>query len=181
MLFLVAGPSGAGKDTLLGLARAALADDAGVRFARRVITRLADVGDEGHEAVDRPEFERRRDDGGFALWWEAHGLLYGIPIDIEDDLRAGRVVVASVSRAVLKQAVSSYAARVLEVVAPPEILARRLSARGREGAEDIARRLAREVPLDPNLDVVRILNDGTPEAGAARMVAALRLATGPNA
>ncbi len=181
MLFLVVGPSGAGKDTLLGLARVALANDAGVRFAQRVITRPADVGDEGHEAVDRAEFARRHDGGGFALSWEAHGLLYGIPIDIEDDLRAGRIVVASVSRTVLKHAVSRYSGRVLEVFAPPEILAERLSMRGREGPEDIARRLLREMPLDPGLDMVRIVNDGTPETGAARMVAVLRLAPGPNA
>ncbi len=173
MLFLVVGPSGAGKDTLLGLAREALAGDPRVRFVRRVITRPAGVGDEGHESVDRMAFERRRDAGGFALWWAAHGLLYGIPIDIEDDLRRGRIVVASVSRAVLKWAVSAYSGRALEVSAPPEKLAERLLARGREGAEDIARRLAREVPLDPGLDVIRIVNDGTPEEGAARMVAAL--------
>ncbi len=173
MLFLVVGPSGAGKDTLLALARTALAGDPRVRFVRRVITRPADVGDEGHEAVDRMAFERRRDGGGFALWWAAHGLLYGIPVDIEDDLRRGRIVVASVSRAVLKWAVSAYSGRVLEVSAPPGKLAERLLARGREGAEDIARRLAREVPLDPELDVIRIVNDGTPEEGAARMMAAL--------
>lgn len=173
MLFLVVGPSGAGKDTLLALAQTALAGDPRVRFVRRVITRPADLGDEGHEAVDGTAFERRRDAGGFALWWAAHGLSYGIPIDIEDDLRRGRIVVASVSRAVLNWAVSAYSGRVLEVSAPPEKLAERLLARGREGAEDIARRLAREVPLDPGLDVIRIVNDGTPAQGAARMVAAL--------
>lgn len=178
MLFLVVGPSGAGKDTLLGLARTALAGDPRMRFVRRVITRPADLGDEGHEAVDRPEFERRRDAGGFAIWWAAHGLLYGIPVDIEEDLRRGLIVVASVSRAVLKDAVSVYSGRILEVSASSEALAERLLARGRESAGDIARRLAREVPLDPGLDVIRILNDGTPEQGATRMIAALRSGPG---
>ena len=175
MLFLVVGPSGAGKDTLLALCRAALDGDPGYRFARRVITRPADTGDEGHESVDPAEFERRREAGCFALWWEAHGLSYAIPNDIEDDLRAGRdVVVASVSRVVLRHAVATCSAQILEVSAPLAILAARLAARGREDAADIARRLAREVPLDPDLPVTRIQNDGTPEQGATRMLVALR-------
>ena len=174
ILFLVVGPSGAGKDTLLALCRAALDGDPGYRFARRVITRPADTGDEGHESVDPAEFERRREAGCFALWWEAHGLSYAIPNDIEDDLRAGRDVVASVSRVVLKHAVATCSAQILEVSAPLAILAARLAARGREDAADIARRLAREVPLDPDLPVTRIQNDGTPEQGATRMLVALR-------
>ena len=40
-LVLVVGPSGAGKDTLLGLAQAASADDPKIVFVRRVVTREA--------------------------------------------------------------------------------------------------------------------------------------------
>ena len=42
----VVGPSGAGKDTLIAYARAALAGDGTVEFARRVITRPSDASSE---------------------------------------------------------------------------------------------------------------------------------------
>lgn len=178
MLILVVGPSGAGKDTLMDAARAGLADEGRVRFVRREITRPAGAGGEDHLAVDEAEFTARAAAGGYALWWRAHGLGYGIPADIAEDLRAGRVVVANVSRAVLQDAAARFATRVLEITAPPEVLAARLAARGRESAADIAGRIARAVPLPAGLDVVRVVNDDTPEAGARAVLAVLRGALG---
>ena len=93
MLVLVVGPSGAGKDTLLNAARAALAGDARFRFVRRVITRPAEAGGEDHEAVVGARNSPLRD---FALQWQAHGLRYGIPADVADDVARGVVVVANV-------------------------------------------------------------------------------------
>ncbi|MBS0559097.1 MAG: phosphonate metabolism protein/1,5-bisphosphokinase (PRPP-forming) PhnN [Proteobacteria bacterium] len=169
MLVLVVGPSGAGKDTLLDAARTALADDPRFRFIRRAITRAADAGGEQHEAVSPAEFARRR----FALAWHAHGLDYGIPEDIEADLAQGRVVIASVSRAVIAEAAQRYPVRVIEVTAPPEVLAERLRSRGRETADEIAGRLARAVPLPAGIDAEIVSNDGTLEEGARRFLAAL--------
>ena len=48
-LVLVGGPSGAGKDTLLGLAKAACANDPGIVFPRRVITREASPSEDNEE------------------------------------------------------------------------------------------------------------------------------------
>ena len=173
MLVAVVGPSGAGKDTLMGLARSRLEGDARFRFVQRAITRPAEAGGEAHRALDVPAFEAEREAGGFALWWGAHGLFYGIPRDIEADMEARRVVVANLSRGVLAEAATRYRLRVLNVTAPPAVLAARLAARGRETAEDIAARLAREAALPPGLDIATVMNDATPEQGAARVIETL--------
>lgn len=178
MLVGVVGPSGAGKDTLLAGARVGLNGDARFRFVRRSITRAADPGAEDHEPLTRAAFLARREAGGFALWWEAHGLLYGIPRDIEAALAAGRVVVANLSRGVLADAAERYPLLVLEITAPAPVLAARLAARGREDAATIAGRLARAAPLPPGLRVRRVVNDGTVAEGAAAVVAVLREAAG---
>lgn len=170
MLILVVGPSGAGKDTLLGAAREALAGDPGFRFVRRVITRPADAGHEDHEPATDSDFATR----AFALRWSAHGLSYGIPLDIETDLARGVSVVANVSRGVIEQAAKRYPTRVILVSASPDVLAARLAARGRETAADVAARLARDVALPEGVPVTTVMNDATPQVGAARFLAALR-------
>ncbi|MEK9644477.1 MAG: phosphonate metabolism protein/1,5-bisphosphokinase (PRPP-forming) PhnN [Alphaproteobacteria bacterium] len=175
-LFLVVGPSGAGKDTLIDGARAVFAGHDTIVFASRAITRPADAGGEAHEAMTEEEFDLRHKAGGFLLDWQAHGLKYGVPASYADDLAAGRNVIANVSRSVIAEALSRFPkVVVLEVTASPQILADRLAGRGRETAEEIAARLAREAATVPE-DAVKatIVNDGTPEAGIAAFVAALK-------
>lgn len=158
MLVAVVGPSGAGKDTVLDGLRAA-----GHVVARRAITRPAQAGGEEHVAMSAAEFAAT----DFALQWHAHGLRYGIFREIEAEIAGGRIVLANLSRTVLAEAASRYPFAVLEITAPPEILAARLAARGRESAGDIAARLAREAPLPPGLRVLQVVNDTTPEAAIA--------------
>jgi ribose 1,5-bisphosphokinase len=173
MLVLVVGPSGAGKDTLLEAARHALVDEARFRFVRRVITRPVEPGGEAHEAVTAEEFARR----DFALQWEAHGLRYGIPAAAVADLPRGVAVVANVSRTVIAEATQRFVTRVIEITAPPDILAARLASRGRESAKDVAARLARRVTLPNHLIADTVVNDATPERGLARFLGALNRAT----
>ncbi len=177
MLFLVVGPSAAGKDTLIDAVRLQLAGDARIRFVRRDITRRHGAGGEEHNAVDVETFSQRCDSGAYALHWQAHGLGYGVPADIAADLESGRMVVANVSRSVIEHAALRFPVRVLEITAPPELLAQRLGARGRESVAEIAARLARSVALPASVEVVTVVNDGTPDQGAARVLAELRRAT----
>lgn len=168
-LFLVVGPSGAGKDTLIAAARAKL--DARFAFPRRVITRGADPS-EDHEAVDAQSFEARERAGAFALSWRAHGLAYGIPASIAAELERGNDVVANVSRAVVADARRRFPnVRVILVTAPSDVLRARLAARGREAGEAIDARVERSV--DVAADAV-VVNDGALENAVQAFVAALK-------
>lgn len=163
----LAGPSGAGKDTLLAGARRLLAGDGRIHFARRVITRPADAGGEEHEHLPESSF----DAADLLLQWRAHGWRYGIR---RAEAERAPVTVMSLSRTVLEEAARLHPLLVVEVTAPPAVLAARLAARGREDAAAIGARLAREAPLPPGLRVARLVNDGTAEAGAATLASTLR-------
>ncbi|MCJ2064489.1 phosphonate metabolism protein/1,5-bisphosphokinase (PRPP-forming) PhnN [Methylobacterium sp. J-088] len=170
-LVLVVGPSGAGKDTLIRLARATLADDPRYVFPRRLVTRPPSA-DEDNDEIDEAAFADGCTAGRFTLHWRAHGLGYAIPAEAGRLAEAGHVVVCNVSRRVVAQARDAGpSVSVVEITAPPEILMQRLAARGRAEDGDLAARLARAVPVAADL---RILNVGAPETGAERLMAHLR-------
>ena len=169
---LVVGPSGAGKDTVLRLAQAAFAEEPRLQLARRVVTRPESAA-EAHDTLDEAGFAAAVQAGGFCLHWAAHGLRYGIPARYAVAARGGAVVLANVSRAVVAAARAAVpGVSAVEITAPPEVLAARLAARARAEDGDIAARLGRaaaEAAVD-----LRIVNDSTPEAAAALLVAHLR-------
>ena len=173
-LFLVVGPSGVGKDTLLDGARAELSGSRWFRFPRRVITRPASAGGEDHTPATEAEYSRLLADGAFLHHWDAHGLRYGIPAEAGKLLEAGVNVVLNGSRSAL----ASFREKVqplvtIQISASPGILAARLRARGRESEEEIARRLAR-VTEDPTSDgALMVLNDGTVEQGISALIDAI--------
>ncbi|MCV2876429.1 phosphonate metabolism protein/1,5-bisphosphokinase (PRPP-forming) PhnN [Rhodobacteraceae bacterium XHP0102] len=170
-LIAVVGPSGVGKDSVMAGLMARHPD---LRVAKRVITRPSDAGGEAFDGVSPDEFARLMGQGAFALSWQAHGLSYGIPAKVADWVAAGHDVIANLSRNILADAAAQFAQLVvLSITASPAVLASRLAARGREDAQDIAARLARQVPLPAGLNIVEIDNSGTLEAAIAAAEAGL--------
>jgi thymidine phosphorylase len=172
--FFVVGPSGAGKDSLIDGARQQL-DPTRFIFAKRTITRPADSGGEAHQACTQTEFALLEQQGHFLITWQAHGLSYGLPITLLEALAAGQHVIANGSRAMVAQLTKGVPNLVVvEIGAPPEILAQRLAHRGRESAADVAKRLARKTePYPEGTQVLRVTNDQTPAIGISRFLATL--------
>lgn len=169
----VAGPSGAGKDTLMrGLARA----DRKLSLVRRTITRTAGAEGEEFDSVTEEEFERRRQAGAFCLDWQAHGLLYGIPDSTRLRVRAGERLIANLSRGALADAAAAFPElTILHVVAAPDRLAARLAGRRRESSQEIAHRLSRaERRLPSGFPILTIQNDGSLEDAVSTALALLQ-------
>ncbi|MDI2140759.1 MULTISPECIES: phosphonate metabolism protein/1,5-bisphosphokinase (PRPP-forming) PhnN [unclassified Pseudomonas] len=142
-LIYLMGPSGSGKDSLIEAARAPLRS-LNCEVIRRVITRSAESVGEDAIGVTPQEFEERQRAGDFSLAWQANGLSYGIPVEMEQWLKAGKHVLVNGSRANLRQALEAYPTLVpVLLTVRDDVLRDRLLRRGRETLEQIDARLAR--------------------------------------
>ncbi|KQY36537.1 phosphonate metabolism protein/1,5-bisphosphokinase (PRPP-forming) PhnN [Rhizobium sp. Root483D2] len=172
-IVVVVGPSGAGKDSVIGFVAQHFADRKDIDFVRRIITRPSDAGGEDHESISGEDFDSRLSAGDFAVAWQAHGLKYGIPQDALEKVRAGRILIANGSRAVLGQFRQTFPrVAIVNITASPQVLASRLVARGRESEQDILNRLKRQVPdIFDEPDVTTIDNSGPLEIAGSRFAA----------
>lgn len=78
-LFVVSGPSGVGKTTLI---ERFLKDDSSSRFSVSYTTRqrrVNEVNGKDYFFVDKDTFERMIEEGHFLEWERVHGQLYGTP------------------------------------------------------------------------------------------------------
>ena len=173
-LVLVVGPSGAGKDTLLGLAKAACADDRNVVFPRRMITREASASEENEE-VSVGRFQEALARGEYAMHWEAHGHRYALPRAIDDEIRAGRTIVANVSRTVIGAMRHAYVdVVVVSITAPPNVLAERVAMRARSSDGRLEGRLGRTVEDASAVPDVTIVNVSSAEYHARQLARVIK-------
>ncbi len=101
-------------------------------FSRRIVDARSSA-DEDNIAVTSDEFRRAARARRFR---RCTGMRTGIPtpcrLEINDDIRAGRTVVANVSRTVIAALRRTYAnVVVVAITAPPDVLRQRLAARAR--------------------------------------------------
>jgi ribose 1,5-bisphosphokinase len=173
-LILVVGPSGAGKDTLLGLAQTACDDDGNIVFQRRAVTREASTF-EDNDQISREDFAQALKQGAYAMHWEAHGHCYGVPKAIDDEIRAGRTVIVNVSRTVIPAMRAAYAdVVVVSITAPTEVLAARIAMRARGSDGRLEQRLGRTVDETAAAPDVTIMNVCSAEYHARQFVRVIK-------
>lgn len=144
LLFVVSGPSGAGKDTLVeGLK----ARHERLLYSVSATTRAPRPGERDgvdYFFLDRAEFERRMAAGGFLETREYNGNLYGTPRSfIDEALRAGYDVVSKPEVNGALAIKRAFPNAVLIFIVPDKFsnLRSRLEARRTETNEQIAARL----------------------------------------
>ena len=173
---MLAGPSGVGKGTIV---RKLLERDPHLWLSVSATTRSrrdGEVDGKDYVFLDRHEFERIRDEGGFLEWFDVYGDLYGTPrCSVEAHLAAGDDVLLEVDVQGALAVREKYPDAVLVFVKAPsrEEQRRRLLDRGQDDPEAIDRRLARaeeEEQAADRFDAV-VVNDDADRA--AREVAAI--------
>lgn len=179
-LVYVMGPSGAGKDAVLGFARTRIDGRHPVVFAHRYADRPPGPGHPNEVSLGPGEFALRDARGLFAFSWAAWGVRYGVGIEVERWAARDLVVVVSGSRAHFAT-LNPARPDLLPVLitASPGVRERRLHARGREDATAIAERLQRGeafAPVHPAL--VTVDNDGPLAEAGTVFVDVLVAATG---
>ncbi|MDR0777311.1 MAG: guanylate kinase [Azonexus sp.] len=144
-LYVVAAPSGAGKTTLV---RLLLEHEPAVRLSISTTTRAPRPGEaDGREYhfVDAAAFRAMIDRHDFLEWAEVHGNFYGTSQKwIAEQLAAGADVLLEIDWQGAQQVRAQFPQAIGVFVLPPsmEELARRLSERGTDSNEVVARRLA---------------------------------------
>lgn len=143
-LFVISGPSGAGKGTLV---REILAAKPDLVLSISATTRPARPGErhgKDYLFISRQEFLGMRDRGEFLEWAEVYKNLYGTPREqVERTLASGRSAVLELDIQGAQSVKRTRPDAILIFIEPPSLddLYKRLKGRGTEDAETMSRRI----------------------------------------
>lgn len=163
-LFVISGPSGAGKGTLLAELRMQRPDLGLTVSATTRSPRPGEVDGTSYYFLSDEEFRRRIAAGEFVEWAEVHGHLYGTLVsEVKRLLAKGHSLVLEIDVQGALNVRKVYPDAVLVFIEPPslQVLEERLRGRGTEDEASIELRLKNarhEMELADQYDV-RIVND----------------------
>ena len=145
-LFIVSGPSGVGKTTVVTEFLHIYSKDYDVS---RVVTyttktpRSTEVDGVDYHFITQAEFERKIQDDFFLEWSGEYGACYGTPAHVIDGLSTGKSCILVIDRLGTTQIVAKHPHAILiwVEVSSVDVLSDRLKARKSDSLEQIQRRL----------------------------------------
>ena len=170
-VFVITGPSGVGKGTLIKMLRERVPDLALSVSATTRSPREGEVDGRDYHFLTEDQFQGRRDAGDFLEFATYSGNHYGtLNSELERCLEKGRSVVLEIEVQGAQQVRQSKPDSVQIFIAPPDesVLRERLQGRGTDSAEAIDKRLKtaeQELASQNDFDH-RIVNDDLDHAAA---------------
>lgn len=174
-LFIISGPSGAGKGTLVARLLEEVPD---TWVSVSATTRRPRPGEEegvSYYFLDRDDFLALADEGGFLEWAEYAGNCYGTPLaSVQREMTAGKQVILEIEVQGALQVKEKMPEAHLVFIEPPSLeeLERRLRGRGTEADDMVRKRMDTAlVELSHKMEYdIRLVNDDLDEA-VAQLVA----------
>ena len=188
-LFVISGPSGAGKGTLLAELRKQRPDLGLTVSATTRSPRPGEVDGTSYYFLSDEEFRRRIAAGEFVEWAEVHGHLYGTLVsEVKRLLAKGHSLVLEIDVQGGRQIKKIFPETVLVFIVTPDAktLLERLRGRGSESEDVIHSRIARaadESRIIPDYDYVLVNEEGDLDACTDRLediIRASHFRTGSN-
>ena len=144
-LFVISGPSGAGKGTLVTRVRERRSNLGLTVSATTRAPRKGEVDGVNYFFLTREEFDRRVANGEFVEWAEVHGNCYGTLVsEVQSKLASGSSLILEIDVQGALQVKESEPGAVLIFIMPPSEKERRsrLKRRGTEKEEDLRNRIS---------------------------------------
>lgn len=168
-VFVVSGPSGVGKDTVLKELMPRLGDRAVMSVSNTTRPpRSGEVDGVDYNFIGEDEFRRAIAEGKMLEYTEYCSVLYGTPLDpIKKWVDEGKAVILKIEREGMLNVRKRMPEAVTVFIAPPseEVLEKRIRGRQSETSAAIEKRLNRaryEMKMSGDYDH-RIVNDGLEE------------------
>lgn len=169
-VFVVSGPSGVGKDTVLKVLMPRLGDRAVMSVSNTTRPpRKGEVNGVDYNFISEAEFRRAIAEGRMLEYTEYCSVLYGTPLDpIKKWVSEGKAVILKIEREGMLNVRRRMPEAITVFIAPPneEELEKRIRGRRSDTSAAIEKRLERaryEIKMSGDYDH-RIINDGVEDA-----------------